>query len=95
MASLEELLAKSIPELKQRYVDRARPVPKGLVEALESDTRQGAHQLAKQIRERWPQQEFKWLSGVRFVDRLPMTAAGKLDRAKLRPQSMTEFSYKC
>jgi hypothetical protein len=39
--------------LKKRYVDRARPVPKGLVEALESDTRQGAHQLAKQIRERW------------------------------------------
>src|SRR5690242_8242843 len=53
MASLEELLAKSIPELKERYVDRSRPVPKGLVEALESDTRQGAHQLAKQIRERW------------------------------------------
>src|SRR5215813_5733202 len=53
MASLEELLAKSIPELKQRYVDRSRPVPKGLVEALESDTRQGAHQLAKWIRERW------------------------------------------
>ena len=53
MASPEELLAKSIPELKKRYVDRERPVPKGLVEALESDTRQGAHQLAKQIRERW------------------------------------------
>ena len=53
MPSLEELLAKSIPELKKRYVDRARPVPKGLVEALESDTRQGAHQLAKQIRDRW------------------------------------------
>src|ERR1041385_9366464 len=53
MASLEELLANSIPELKKRYVDRARPVPKGLVEALECDSRQGAHQLAKQIRERW------------------------------------------
>jgi ribonuclease HII len=53
MPSLEDLLAKSIPELKLRYVDRARPVPKGLVEALESDSRQGAHQLAKQIRERW------------------------------------------
>ena len=51
--SLEQLLAKSIPELKQRFVDRARPVPKGLVEALESDPRQGAHHLAKQIRERW------------------------------------------
>lgn len=53
MPSLEDLLAKSIPELKLRYVDRARPVPKGLVEALESDSRQGAHQLARQIRERW------------------------------------------
>jgi len=53
MPLLEELLAKSIPELKKRYVDSSRPVPKGLVEALESDTRQGAHQLAKQIRERW------------------------------------------
>src|SRR5256714_13213504 len=53
MPSLEELLAKSIPELKQRYVGRERPVPKGLVEALECDSRQGAHHLAKQIRERW------------------------------------------
>jgi ribonuclease HII len=53
MPLLEQLLAKSIPELKLRYVDRARPVPKGLVEALESDSRQGAHQLARQIRERW------------------------------------------
>src|SRR5438105_4603885 len=50
--SLDTLLAKSIPELKERFVDRARPVPKGLVEALESDGRQGAHHLAKQIRER-------------------------------------------
>jgi ribonuclease HII len=53
MLSLEQLLAKSIPELKERFVDRARPVPKGLVEALETDTRLGAHGLAKQIRERW------------------------------------------
>src|SRR6266568_525235 len=53
MPTLEQLLAKSIPELKQRFVDRARPVPKGLIEALECDTRQGAHHLAKQIRERW------------------------------------------
>jgi ribonuclease HII len=53
MSSLDKLLANSIPELKERFVDRARPVPKGLVEALETDTRQGAHHLAKQIRERW------------------------------------------
>src|SRR5438132_1754205 len=53
MPTLEELLAKPIPELKQRYVDRARPVPKGLVEALDGDPRQGAHHLAKLIRDRW------------------------------------------
>src|SRR4051794_18925006 len=53
MATLEQILVKSIPELRERYVDRARPVPKGLVEALECDSRQGAHHLAKQIRERW------------------------------------------
>src|SRR5207245_9644618 len=53
MLTLEELLAKSIPELRQRFVDSARPVPKGLVEALELDTRQGAHHLAKLIRDRW------------------------------------------
>src|SRR5947209_6264104 len=53
MPTLEELLAKSIPELKQRYVGRARPVPKGLIQALDGDSRQGAHHLAKQIRDRW------------------------------------------
>jgi ribonuclease HII len=53
MPTLEEILAKSIPELKDRYVERERPVPKGLVDALENDSRQGAHHLAKLIRERW------------------------------------------
>ena len=53
MPTLEQILAKSIPELRERFVDRARPVPKGLVEALEADSRQGAHHLAKLIRERW------------------------------------------
>jgi ribonuclease HII len=52
MLSLDQLLAQSIPELKARFVDRERRVPKGLVEALEADTRHGAHQLAKQIRAR-------------------------------------------
>jgi len=53
MPTLEQILAKSIPEIRQRYIDRERPVPKGLVEALECDSRQGAHHLAKLIRERW------------------------------------------
>src|SRR5436309_11476635 len=53
MPALEQLLTKSIPELRERFVDRERPVPKGFVEALENDSRQGAHHLAKLIRERW------------------------------------------
>ena len=52
MPTLEEILAKSIPELKRRYVERERPVPKGLVDALENDSRQSAHHLAKLIRNR-------------------------------------------
>ncbi|MEA2203854.1 MAG: ribonuclease [Blastocatellia bacterium] len=53
MPSLAQLLEKSIPELKERFIDRSRPVPRGLIEALESDSRGGAQKLAKQIRERW------------------------------------------
>lgn len=53
MQSLEALLEKPIPELKALFIDRARPVPRGLVEALETDQRQGAHHLAKRIRARW------------------------------------------
>src|ERR1043166_1777359 len=53
MSSLEDLLDKSIPELSELFVRRQRPVPKGLLEALEVDKRQGAHQLAKRIRGRY------------------------------------------
>lgn len=53
MHSLEELLRKSIPELSELFVQRRRPVPKGLLEALETDSRQGAQQLAKRIRGRY------------------------------------------
>src|SRR5438046_3288040 len=53
MTFLDKLLAQSIPELRERFVDRARPVPKGLVEAVETDKRQGAQHLARQIRDRW------------------------------------------
>lgn len=53
MPSLEQLLNRSIPELRERFVERERPVPKGLLEALDTDTRQGAQQLAKRIRERY------------------------------------------
>ncbi len=53
MASVEELLSKSIPELRELFLQRSKPVPKGLLEALEVDTRQGAHQLARRIRGRY------------------------------------------
>jgi ribonuclease HII len=52
MPSVAELLNKSIPELRNIFVDRGRRVPQGLVEALEADSRHGAKQLAKRIRER-------------------------------------------
>src|SRR5215813_9234551 len=53
MNSLDDLLKQSIPELSKRFVERRRSVPKGLLEALEIDPRQGAQQLAKRIRERY------------------------------------------
>ncbi|MGI8733413.1 MAG: ribonuclease HII [Pyrinomonadaceae bacterium] len=52
MPSVADLLTKSIPELKNIFIDHGRRVPQGLVEALENDSRHGAHQLAKRIRER-------------------------------------------
>ncbi|MBA2703269.1 MAG: ribonuclease HII [Blastocatellia bacterium] len=53
MPSLADLLHKSIPELREIFLDRRRRVPRGLLEALETDNRNGAHQLAKQIRKRY------------------------------------------
>jgi len=52
MTTLENLLQKSIPELRELLLKRSRPLPKGLVAALETDHRQGAQQLAKRIRQR-------------------------------------------
>src|SRR5260370_41093031 len=51
--SREALLSKSIPELSQLFIERSRPVPKGLLEALDVDPRHGAQQLAKRIRGRY------------------------------------------
>lgn len=52
MPSLQELLARSIPELRQRFVDRGLSVPEGLLAALEADGRHGARDLARKIRAR-------------------------------------------
>jgi len=53
MPSVDDLLLRSIPELRELFLERSRPVPKGLLEALEVDTRAGAQQLARRIRERY------------------------------------------
>ncbi len=52
-SSVEDLLSKSIPELRELFLGRLRPVPKGLLEALEVDGRHGAHHLARRIRDRY------------------------------------------
>jgi ribonuclease HII len=53
MTSVEDLLHKSIPELRDIFLERRRRVPRGFLEALENDNRNGAQQLAKQIRKRY------------------------------------------
>ena len=52
MSSVEELLQNSLAELNERYVQHEKPVPAGLLEALEADPRQGAKALARKIRAR-------------------------------------------
>ncbi|MBN1210008.1 MAG: ribonuclease HII [Myxococcaceae bacterium] len=52
MPSVEDLLRTPLSELTERFLERAQPVPRGLLEALESDERQGARQLARRIRAR-------------------------------------------
>ena len=53
MSTLEKFLSKSIPELRRIFLERGRAVPKGLLEALENDTRMGAKDLARRIRQRY------------------------------------------
>jgi ribonuclease HII len=52
MSSVEELLQAPLSELNDRFLERGQPVPRGLLEALEADTRQGARSLARRIRAR-------------------------------------------
>ncbi len=51
MSSLEALLRKSVPELRERFLERGMAVPTGLLEALEQDPRHGARELARRIRD--------------------------------------------
>lgn len=52
MSRLEQELARSLSELRERYLGGDKRLPKGLLAALESDARAGARALAKQLRER-------------------------------------------
>ncbi len=52
MPELDALLAQSVSELRSRYLERERPVPAGLLEALEQGTRHGARALSRALRGR-------------------------------------------
>lgn len=49
---LKELLALSVAELRERFLEQDRAVPSGLLEALLADHRRGARELAGRIRDR-------------------------------------------
>jgi benzoate-CoA ligase family protein len=56
----------------------------------------GLEEEAKAIvRERWPDLAHRHLSTVEFITELPRTPSGKLQRFRLQPASLTEFSYDC
>jgi ribonuclease HII len=50
--ALDELLQLPVTVLKERFLDADAVVPRGLLAALEGDTRRGARELAKKIRTR-------------------------------------------
>jgi ribonuclease HII len=52
MSDLERFLAQPVGALRERFLERGRPVPEGLVEALERDKRSSARELAQAIRSR-------------------------------------------
>jgi ribonuclease HII len=52
MSALERELARSLAELRERYLEQGRRLPHGLLAALEADARQGARALAAQVRAR-------------------------------------------
>lgn len=52
MASLEELLALPVAELKSRFLDQQASAPRGLLAALDQDSRRAARELAHRIRAR-------------------------------------------
>jgi len=52
MSQIEELIRQSASKLKARFLDGQEPVPRGLLEALEADSRRSARELAARLRSR-------------------------------------------
>ncbi len=52
MPLIEEILQQSVAALKASFLDSSEALPKGLLEALENDQRQGARALAMRLRAR-------------------------------------------
>jgi hypothetical protein len=52
MPSIEELLQQSVASLKASLLDNGEALPKGLLDALANDRRQGARELAAKLRAR-------------------------------------------
>lgn len=50
--TLDDLLQKSIGELKRTLLDEQESIPAGLIDALENDTRRAARDLARRLRSR-------------------------------------------
>jgi ribonuclease HII len=49
---MEEWIRQPVSRLKARFLDAREPAPRGLLEALETDSRRGARDLAARLRER-------------------------------------------
>ncbi len=49
---MEELIQRPISQLKARFLDGQEPAPRGLIEALETDSRLSARELAARLRAR-------------------------------------------
>lgn len=52
ISQMEELLQQSVSQLKARFLDGQEPAPRGLLEALETDSRRSARELAARLRSR-------------------------------------------
>jgi acyl-coenzyme A synthetase/AMP-(fatty) acid ligase len=51
--------------------------------------------LLRTTKESWPELSYKHLESLQFISALPRTATGKIERFKLSPQALTQFSAQC